>query len=264
MNIFIREMKANRKSLIIWCLSIIVLIYGAMLKYAGFKESGDLVNKMLDNMPKFIKTIWGLSNFNLMEIKGYYSVMFLYFILMATIHASMLGATILSKEERDKTAEFLLTKPTTRKNIITEKILASLVNLIIFNITTTFFSIIFTKYYSDYYITIEIVKLMSSMFILQLIFLSIGLALGAITKKSKVATSASTAFLLSTFLLSVYIDINGKVDFLKYFTPFKYFEAKNIIFGEGINYIYILLSVLIITASTFVTYKYYNNKDIAI
>lgn len=265
MNIFLREMKANRKSLIIWCVCLFVMIVGSMAKYAGFAESGDLVNEMMETVPDAMKAMWGLENFNLTEVKGYYSVMYLYFILFATIHASMLGATIISKEERDKTAEFLLTKPTPRIRIVTSKLLAALTNILIFNIFTMVFSMIFVEMYNKGEpINKEIFILMIGMFILQLLFLSIGTVLGALSRKTKIATSGVTAILLATFFLSLYIDLNDKVENLKYITPFKYFEAKDLIFGEGFNAGFTILSFIIITVLIGGTYKFYTKRDINI
>lgn len=265
MNIFLREIKANRKSLIIWCISLFVMTAGAMAKYAGFAESGDLVNQMMESLPEVMKAIWGIGTFNLTEVKGYYAVLFLYFVLMATIHASMLGATIISKEERDKTAEFLLTKPTTRVRIVTSKLLAALVNILIFNIATLVFSVIFVNHYNKGEpINKEIITLMIAMFILQLLFLTIGTSLGAISKKTKVATSSATEILLGTYILSVYIDMNDKVEILKYITPFKYFQAKDLIFGDGFKLGYVILSFIIIAVLLGVTYKFYSKRDISI
>lgn len=263
MNIFLREIKANRKSLIIWCISVFILIAGGMAKYVGLSQSGDLVNEMMDKLPVVVKALWGLENFNLTEIKGYYSVMFQYFILMATIHASMLGATIISKEERDKTADFLLTKPTARNKIVTSKILAAIFNILIFNVITLGFSLIFVAYYNKgESINTEIFILMVAMFILQLLFLAVGTSLGALSKKTKIATSKATAILLGTFILSMYIDMNNKVEKLKYITPFKYFEAKNLVFGDGFNIVYVVLSLVITACLIGVTYKFYSKRDI--
>lgn len=265
MNVFLRELKANRKSLIIWCISVIFLVVGSMAKYAGLAESGELVNEMMDKLPEAMKAMWGLANFNLTEIKGYYSVLFLYFILMATIHASMLGSTIISKEERDKTVEFLLTKPATRNKIVTSKLLAALVNIIIFNLTTLIFSIIIVSQYNKgESISGDIATLMLAMFILQLLFLAIGTALGALTKKAKTATSSATAILLTTFIISMYIDMNSKVEGMKYITPFKYFQAKDLIYGDGFNMGFVALSFALIIGLILVTYKSYTRRDMNI
>jgi len=61
---------------------------------------------------------------------------------MAKIHASMIGAAIISKEERDKTTEFLFAKPVSRNEIITAKLFSGFANILIFNLITTTSSII--------------------------------------------------------------------------------------------------------------------------
>lgn len=48
----------------------------------------------------------------------------------------MLGSGIISKEERDKTAEFLLVKPVSRAHIMTAKLLAALTLLAVFFLVT--------------------------------------------------------------------------------------------------------------------------------
>lgn len=265
MNIFFREMKAYRKSLIIWCVVMFILILAGMTKYAGFAKTGELVNEMMETLPDPVKVLFGIGAIDLTEVKAYYSIFFLYFALLGTIHASMLGATIISKEERDKTAEFLLTKPTTRNNIITSKLIAALTNILIFNIATMVFSFMFVGYYNKGEpINKEIVMLMIALFILQLLFMSLGAALGAVSKRTKIATSTVTAILLGTYLLSVYIEMNEKVEFLRYITPFGYFDAKELIFGEGFNIGYVLLSFAIIVGLIGVTYKFYSKRDICI
>ncbi|MFA5881807.1 MAG: ABC transporter permease subunit, partial [Eubacteriales bacterium] len=75
-------------------------------------------------------------------------MLFLYLVVMATIHAAMLGANIIAKEERDKTAEFLLAKPVSRNEIITVKLGAGLTNILIFNAVTLLSSLVIVGHYS--------------------------------------------------------------------------------------------------------------------
>ena len=51
---------------------------------------------------------------------------FFILLLMATIHAAMLGATIIAKEERDKTSEFLFVKASIKKYHYYRKIIGSI------------------------------------------------------------------------------------------------------------------------------------------
>ena len=110
MNIFIVEMKAHRKGLIIWAFGILFMVAAGMGKYVALSSSGQSMNDLFAQMPKSMQAIMGIGTFDLSKASGYYGMLFLYLVLMATVHAAMLGADIISKEERDKTAEFLLVK----------------------------------------------------------------------------------------------------------------------------------------------------------
>ncbi|WP_342345586.1 hypothetical protein [Lysinibacillus parviboronicapiens] len=79
------------------------------------------------------------------------------------------------------------------------------------------------------------------MLILQLLFLTIGSAIAAISKKTKLAVAISTGLLLMTYILSIAIDLIEKLTLLKYLTPFKYFEAKIVMNGNGLERKFIIL-----------------------
>jgi ABC-2 type transport system permease protein len=263
MNIFIQEMRAHRKSLIFWCIGMILLIASGMGKFSAIGSSGASGNDVVSMLPKSVKVIFGIGNFDITKISGYYGILFLYFLLMATIHAVMFGANIISKEERDKTSEFLFVKPVSRNKIITYKLLAALVNISILNITTLIFSIIFVgKFNKGVSMNHDIIILMVGMYISQLIFMFIGTGLAAVSKNPKTATSVGTGILLTFYMLSVFVDLNDKFANLKYLIPLKYFEAKNLINGGGIEPVFVVISVVIIMFLCATTYIFYKKRDL--
>ncbi|WP_225434230.1 hypothetical protein [Peribacillus tepidiphilus] len=67
---------------------------------------------------------------------------------------------------------------------------------------------------------------MAGMFILQLLFLVIGTAIASISKKPKKATSISAGIVLITYVLSIAIDLNDKIENLKYLTPLNILKPK--------------------------------------
>jgi ABC-2 type transport system permease protein len=103
---------------------------------------------------------------------------------------------------------------------------------------------------------------MLGMFIIQLIFLFMGTALSAVCKSPKMSSILTSGIIVGTWLLSIGIDLTEKLDFLKYVTPFKYYEAKALIGGGGFSGVNIILSVLIMGVSIFTTYYCYNKKDL--
>ncbi|MNY63824.1 ABC-2 family transporter protein [compost metagenome] len=103
---------------------------------------------------------------------------------------------------------------------------------------------------------------MLGMFILQLLFLVIGTAIAAVNKNAKKAASLATGIMLVTFILSIAIDFNDKLAFLKYVTPFKFYEAKNIMYGGGFDAVYVIISVVAIALLTVVTYVSFEKRDL--
>lgn len=265
MNIFFREMKAHKKALIIWCIGVLLMVASGMVKYSALYGTGQSINDIMSKMPKSVQSILGMGGFDLSTAGGFYGMLFMYLMVMAVIHAAMLGADIISKEERDKTAEFLFVKPVSRTRIITGKISAGLTNILIFNVVTLLSSIIIVGHYSSgEAVTSGIIKLMIGMFILQLMFMLIGTGIAAVSKKPKTAASAATGILLVAFVLDKAVDLNKNLEIFKYLTPFKYFEAKDLMFGGGFKPVFVVLSVVIIAALFVATYVFYTNRDLSV
>jgi beta-exotoxin I transport system permease protein len=262
MNMILRELKSIRRSLIIWCAGMVFLVYVGMMKYAGFRDSGQAAMKLMNNMPVFLKKVMGLDKLNLTLASGYYVLFFLYFGLLCGIHAIMQGAVVISKEERDKTADFLLSKPVKRSQVITAKLIASLISILILNATTWISSVLIVgQFNSGKSINGLIKELMIALFLLQLLFLAMGLLIGVVAGSTKRATGISSGILLGTFIISVIVDMFEKIGFLKYITPFKYFDAKEI-YLNGFNSLYIIITVVFVLISILLTYGIFEKRDI--
>ena len=264
MNIFIRELKANLKSLLIWSAIIVVLIIMAGAKYSAFAGDPEML-KMLDSMPPALLDALSMRGFNLTTISGFYGVMFIYFALMAAIAAAMWGSDIISKEERDKTVEFSLVLPVSRSRVVTAKALAALVNCIAFVLITWGVSLAAVRSYNPDQAFYNFLALeMQGMFVIELIFLAIGLLLGCAMKQYKLSGSTAIGIILTTYFMSIISVMQEKLDFLKYFTPFKYFDAGELFRSGKMDNTYLLLSAAIIIASVAAAYWIYNKRDLYI
>jgi ABC-2 type transport system permease protein len=264
MNIFIRELKANLKSLLIWSVIISLLIMMAMAKYSAFAGDPEML-KMLDSMPPALMDAFSMRAFNLTTVSGFYGVMFIYFALMAAIAAAMWGSDTISKEERDKSVEFSLVLPVSRSRVITAKILAALVNCLAFVLITWVVSAVAVqsfnpdqKFYN--FLTLQ----MQAMFVIELVFLAVGLLLGCAMKQYKLSGSTAVGIILVTYFMSVASGMNEKLEFLKYITPFKFFDAGEFFRSGKLDGAYLLLSAAIIVVCVTAAYWVYNKRDLYI
>ena len=247
---------------------MILFVMSGMAKYTAYTSGAAgmaSMNDMLKTMPTSLKALLGFGSFDITTMAGYFAVLLIYFELTLAIHAALLGTGIIAKEERDKTTEFLMMKPVSRVTIITSKLLAALFNIIVIDLVTLLSSLyIIPIYNKGKDITGEIVVMILSMFIVQLIFMSLGTMLASCIKNSKVSGSIATGIVLIGYFISRITEMFDKLNFLNIISPFKYFNLAKIVAGDGLNPVIVLLSILLIAFFTVSTYYFYNKRDLNI
>lgn len=264
MNIFVRELRANLKSLLIWSVIITLLIMVAVAKFAAFAGDPAML-AMLDSMPPAMLDALNMRAFNLTTLSGFYGLMFVYFGLMGAMAAAMWGSDIISKEERDKTVEFALVLPVSRSRVVTAKALAALVNCILFVLITWAVSLVAVQSYEPDQAFLDFLALeMQAMLMIELIFLAVGLLLGCAMKQYKHSGATAVAIILVTYFMGMAAGMHEKLDFLKYFTPFKYFDAGELFRSGQMEGTYLLISTATIGVCVAAAYWIYNRRDLYI
>ena len=265
MNIFRQELKANRKALIIWSVCMFLLVVIGMAKYSSYSSDGQSINSVMANMPYSLKALFGMGSFDLSTVKGYFAVLFGYLELAVALHAVLLGTGIIAKEERDKTTEFLMVKPVSRTMVITAKLSAAIANVIILNLVSLVSSLaIVAAYNKGENVSDIILSTIFSMFVVQLIFLSFGMALSTIIKNSKSSGSVAAGVLVAAFVISRVTDLTNKLDGLNLLSPFKYFNLNDLISGKGFHVGFVILALVEIAAFYSATYAFYKRRELNI
>jgi ABC-2 type transport system permease protein len=264
MNIFLRELKANFKSLLIWSGITILFTIVGFAKFSAYYGNPDML-AILDGMPTAMLDALNMNAFNLTTVTGFFGIMFIYFALLLTIAAAMWGSDVISKEERDKTVEFSLVLPVTRSQVITGKALAVLVNCIVLNLITWGFTIANAQQYTpDDKFNGFVAITMLSLFIMQMIFLAVGILLGSALKQYKRAGSIGVSIILATYFISIFTSLNKDLDFLKYFSPFTYFNPANMLHDLTLEPGFVLLSAGIVAVALVAAYLAYSKRDLYI
>jgi ABC-2 type transport system permease protein len=264
MRIFFREFKANLKSLLIWCGIMTLFIFLVVAKYSAFAKDPALFT-IINSMPKALIDVLSMRSFNLTTLNGFYGLMFIYFALMGGIAAAMWASESVSKEEREKTVEFSLVLPVSRSKVITAKLMTSIVNCFVFVLVTWGVSLVAVRQFSPDSTFYSFLRVeMEAMFVIELVFLAVGFLLGCAMKRYKRSGSTAVAVILVTYILSIISTMQPKLDFLKYFTPFRYFDAGELYRYGTMNGSYLLLSCVIIVACVGIAYWVYNKRDLYI
>ena len=264
MNIFSHELKGNIKSLIIWSVIILFFVLVGFAKFSAFANNPEMV-AILDSVPKGMLDALSLNAFNLTTVTGFYGIMFMYYSLMLAIAAALWGSDFISKEERDKTVEFALTMPVTRSKVVTGKTLAAVISCIILNLVTMAATFVAAQTYNPdnkFYTFVLLCNV--AMFIIQLVFLALGIFLGCAMKYYRRANSTAVSILLVTFFLYIIAGIDKNLSFIKYFSPFKYFDPLELLHESRIDPVFVLLSFGIIVVLMIAAYLTYQKRDLYI
>lgn len=264
MNIFLRELKANFKSLLIWTIINFLFITIAAAKFSGFVGDPSML-AIIDKLPEPLLYAFNIRIFNLTTISGFYGLMFVYFALMGAIAASIWGTDIISKEERDKTVEFSLVLPVSRNKVITAKALAALVYCIAFMLIVWGISSIAVRpYHPDAAFFSFLALEMQALLVIELVFLAMGLFLACALRQYKRTGSVAVAIILVTYILYILSSMQDNLDFLKYFTPFRYFDAGDLLQTGHLDAGYLAISAVIIAVCLLAGYWSYNKRDLYI
>jgi ABC-2 type transport system permease protein len=264
MNIIFRELRANRKSLIIWSVIVILLTVVGFSKFSAYYNNPEM-SVLLNDFPKVMIEAFNLKAFNLTTVTGFFGILFSYYALLMSIAAAMWGSDIISKEERDKTVEFALTLPVTRQRLITAKIITAVINCIGLALISLVVMLLMAQKYQpdrEFYDFLSIGML--AIFIMQMIFLAVGIFLGCALKQYRRVGSVAVSILLGTYFLSIIASLNKNLDFVKYFTPFKYFDPVTMLHESKIDIIFLGLSVGIIAVCLVGAYVSYSKRDLYI
>jgi len=265
MNIYLKELRDHRRALIFWTLAIIAFMVSALSKYQGYAKSGTSITELISSLPAGLSAALGFKGLDLETVGGFYAMCALYLGVMLGVHAVLLGSGIIAKEETDKTIEFLGSKPVSRYRILYSKLLAAFTAIVILNLVTLVSSVATVPLFSEGPSSnSDILFMMPSIFFLQLWFLMIGIAFAAIMRRPRHAPMYASSVLLATFIISAFVDLSNKLGFLRYTTPFKYFDAKTIFTEGSYNALYIAITVAAVAVLLYGSTYAYKNRDLNI
>lgn len=267
MNIFRFEMKRNAKSFLIWTASILVFVLWMLSVYeSSFAGIGEGIHEFVKLFPESMKKAFGIDRLDLATITGYFGMeIHLFIILFGSMYATLLSSGLLSKEEGEKTVEFLLSRPITRASVVTQKLLVyvayvTLFAIVIWSVTyVTMLRSVAAEFDSRTYWILGAMTYLAIMSIASLGFLG-----SVFVTRSRTVYSSALGLVLGLYAMQVVTDVSDKASFLRYATPFKWAFAADILCGGKVEPVYVALSLGVICASVAGAFRVYTRKDIAV
>lgn len=112
MNIFKHEFNMKKKSIIIWSISLSVFVIFYMAFFPALAKDSLSFDSIMDSFPEEMLEVLGIrGGLSLTSLTGYFAMTFTMAQLGLAVQATNYGISILTEEEREGTADFLLSKP---------------------------------------------------------------------------------------------------------------------------------------------------------
>jgi len=262
-NIYKHEFRTRLKSVVIWSLALTVLVAFYFSMFPIFADQAALMNEFLARYPQQLRAAFGMDRRDLSTVLGFYSFIFMFVQLCLAIQASNYGFGLVSIEESELTADFLLSKPVSRTQVLTSKLLAALTSLTITNLVvwvSSFAAISLFRGQREYEPR-TLLLLLLSIVIFQLFFLSVGLVISLLVKRVRSVTPYALGLGFGTYVLSAFSGVFGDVK-LEYITPFKHLDPAYIVQHGAYNTPLVLLNVAVTLVALVVSYWLYTRRDI--
>ncbi len=254
------ELRQGKTSLLIWTASIGFLLAICIFLFPEMKGQIDNVNNIFSSMGSFTEA-FGMDRLNFGTLIGFYAVECGNILgLGGAFYAALCAVGILSKEEKDKTAEFLLTHPVGRKRIVTEKLIAVLIQITALNIIIYALSVGSIAAVGETVPLKEISLLHLAYYLLQLELSGICFGISAFLRKGSAGLGLGIATVM--YFLNLIANIADVAAFLKYITPFGYCEGADIVSNGGLDGVMVSVGAVIGIAGIIIAYLKYTKKDI--
>lgn len=260
MTIVKHELKQGRNSFLIWTASIGFLIAVCVFLFPEMKEQMEGVSDIFSSMGSFTAA-FGMDRLSFGTLMGFYSIECGNILgLGGALYASFCAVSILSREEKDKTAEFMLAHPVSRTRVVTEKLLAVLLQITLMNLLIYALAIGSVAAIGEQIPWKELNLLHIAFYLMQLELAGICFGISSFLRRGTIGIGLGIATMM--YFLNIIANVTETVDFLKYITPFGYCEGADILTNGRLDTGMIGIGMLLGIIGIIAAYLIYSKKDI--
>ena len=260
MTITKHELRQGRIAFLVWTCAIAFMLAICIFLFPEMKAEMANVTRIFSAMGAFTAA-FGMDKLDFGSLIGYYAIECGNVLgICGALYTAMCAVDILSKEERGRTAEFLLTHPVSRARVLTEKLFA------VFLLVTAMNAVIYAVAAVSMILIGEDIpwKEMNLMhlayYLLQLELGGICFGISAFLKRGSMGAGLGMAAVL--YFMNLIANISKSARFIKYITPFGYCDGADITAAGKLNGTMVAIGMVIGVLGIIAAYWKYLRKDI--
>ena len=258
--LFLHEIKRNKLSLIVWSFALSFMLGVCIIIYPEMQTQMGDIGEMFSDMGAF-SDAFGMDMLNFGEFMGYFGVEIGNTLgLGGALLAGIVGITALSKEERDGTAELLLTFPVTRERVVFEKLMFSVFHILAVNLATVLVSVVSIVAIGVEADAGKIALIFLANLIMQLEIMSITFGISACLNGNAIGIGIGISFGL--YFLNIVSNLMDGLEFIGKLTPFGYANSGYIIENAKIELLPLAIGLALSALGIALAFFRYTKKDI--
>lgn len=260
MTLFRHELRQGRTSLIVWTAAIGILLAACVLLFPEMKGEMDSVGDMFASMGAFTAA-FGMDKLNFGTFSGYYAIECGNVLgLGGALFAAMTASSALAKEEKEGTAEFLLTHPMGRVRAVRSKLAAVLVQVAVLNAAIFLIAAACAAAIGEEIPWKELGLLHLAYFLLQVELAGVCFGLSAVLRRGYLAAGLGVA--AGAYCLNLIANISEQAEWLRFVTPFSYTAGADILTDHALDWPLVGLGMAYAAIGIVFAYGWYCRKDI--
>ena len=260
MTLIRHELKQAWKALLIWTLSIGAFIVICLFMYPEMKSQMNSISSIFSSMGMF-SSAFGLDTLDFGSLKGFYGIECGNILgIGGALFAALIGIAALANEEKNGTAEFLLTHPVSRTRIVTEKLIAVVIQITAMNLIIYGLAVVSMTAIGEKIPWKELNLLHLAYYLMQLELAGICFGVSAFLRKGSAGIGIGVA--VGMYFLNLIANISDSASFLKYVTPFGYCDGADIAANGRLDGTLLAIGLGLTVIGILAAYWHYPRKDI--
>lgn len=260
MTLFFHELRRDRVRLLVWTAAIAGMLLISILIYPQMTSQMNEMGDMFSEMGAF-SSAFNMDKVNFGEFSGYFAVECGNVLgLGGAFFAALLGIMALAKEERERTAEFLLTHPISRSHVVSRKLLAILAEILFLNLVVAAAAVGASLAIGQEIDAKLFAQVFTAYFLLQVEIACVMFGVSAFLRGSGIGIALGAAIVL--YFMNILANLTDEAEPLRYITPFSYADGTAIVSTGGIEVKYLLPGLAFTVFCAALAFLRYNRKDI--
>ena len=260
MSVMKHELRRGRTAFWIWTGVISFMLAVCIVLYPEMKSQMEGMSEMFASMGSFTAA-FGMDKLNVGTLMGYYAIECGNVLgLGGAFFAALTAVNMLCKEERDRTAEFLLTHPVTRSRVCAEKLAALLLQILVLNLVVFAVSAGSVLLIGEQPAWKELCLLHLAYLLLQLEIAGIcfGISAGVDRGGAGMGVGLAAGF----YMMNLIANITESARFLKTLTPYGFCDGAELLEKGSLDWPKVCVGMAFCALGILAAFLAYRRKDI--